>query len=191
MADLRPWKCVSSAEKFANPFWRYCLDRVQLPDGREWEYHFARTPGSVMVVPILPTPETTPPTLPPASRMVMVRQFRYLMNAVCLEFPAGGIKPGATAADTARLELREEIGHDARDWQFVGHFNPCKGLLDERCHVFIARDLFAHPSPPDATESFEIVTLSIAEFETKIRAGEIADGMTLAAWMLAQHHLRE
>jgi hypothetical protein len=68
----------------------------------------------------------------------------------------------------------------------VGSFNPCNGLLDEICRVYIARNLRYVGARPDETESFELVRLTPDEIDAYIRDGTIWDGMTLAAWAIAR-----
>jgi hypothetical protein len=54
------------------------------------------------------------------------------------------------------------------------------------CRVYIARELYPVASTPDETEQFELVPLTAAEIDAKIRAGEIWDGMSIAAWAIVK-----
>ena len=47
------------------------------------------------------------------------------------------------------------------------------------------RDLNYIGGTPDETEEFEIVRATPAEIEANIRTGVIWDGMTIAAWSIA------
>ena len=67
----------------------------------------------------------------------------------------------------------------------AGSFNPCNGLLDEICHVYVARSLRYVGARPDETESFELVRLTAQEIDASISDGTIWDGMTIAAWAIA------
>ncbi len=49
---LTHWKKLTSRELFRNPWWTYRMDTVELPGGREGEYHYVHTGGSVMLVPV-------------------------------------------------------------------------------------------------------------------------------------------
>jgi ADP-ribose pyrophosphatase len=175
---LAHWKKLTSRELFCNPWWTYRMDTVELPGGREGEYHYVHTGGSVMLVPLRPD-----------GRIVLVHQFRYLDGRLSLEFPAGGVREGEDPGSIAHKELVEETGCDG-SIEHIGFFNPCNGIVDEITNVYLARDLV--PSTQyrkDDTEEFEILALSAGEIDAAIRSNKIYDGMTMAAWGLARGRL--
>jgi ADP-ribose pyrophosphatase len=172
---MKPYKQISRSILFKNPWWRYCLDQVELPSGKPGEYHFVLTNGSSMTVPVAED-----------GMLLMVRQYRYTGNRDSIEFPCGGLKDGATYDETARHEMIEETGFEPGEIELAGSFNPCNGLLDEICKVYIARNLRYVGAHPDETESFELVHLTINELDILISDGTIWDGMTLAAWAIAK-----
>ena len=170
------WKKLSSERRFRNPWWSYQLDRFALPTGREGEYHYVHTEGSAMVVPVADD-----------GRLLLVNQYRFLLDRESIEFPGGGVKPGQTPEEAARAELAEEAGVTARELVFLGRFNPYNGVTDELCHLYVARGLVPDPhARPDETEELELAPMTPAELDARIAAGEIWDGMTLAAWCWAR-----
>ncbi len=176
---MKPYKPISKTVVIKNPWWHYCRDQVELPSGKKWEYHYVLTNGSSMVI-----PETED------GRLLLVRQYRYTGKRDSLEFPCGGLKHGATHDEAAKDELIEETGFLAGRLEFVGGFNPCNGLLDEVCRVYIARNLSHVGARPDETENFELVWLTMKEVDALIQDGTIWDGMTIAAWAIGRPHLR-
>src|SRR5690554_1802472 len=96
-------------------------DRVSLPDGTESVREYIRHPGAVVVI-----------ALHDDGRIVFERQYRYPLQRVFLELPAGKIDVGEDVELCARRELREETGFEAREWGYVGVFHPCIGYSDER-----------------------------------------------------------
>jgi ADP-ribose pyrophosphatase len=172
---LKPYRPISKSILFSNPWWKYCLDRVELPSGKSGEYHYVLTNGSSMIIPV------------EANGMILlVRQYRYTGNRESLEFPCGGVKDGATYEETAKEEMVEETGFLPGKIIQAGSFNPCNGLLDEICRVYIARNLKRVGARPDETENFELVRLTLDEIDNYILDGTIWDGMTLAAWAIAR-----
>jgi ADP-ribose pyrophosphatase len=175
---MKPYKLISKTVIFRNPWWQYCRDQVELPSGKPGEFHYVLTNGSSMVIPVTEN-----------DKLLLVRQYRYTGNRDSIEFPCGGLKEGATHDETARNELIEETGFMPARIEFVGSFNPCNGLLDEICRVYIARDLHHVGAHPDETECFDLVRLAMEEVDTFIRDGTIWDGMTIAAWAIARPYL--
>lgn len=175
---MKPYKTLSKSVLFENPFWRYGCDRVEFPSGKQGDYHYVFTNGSSMVTAVVED-----------GRILLVRQYRYTGKRDSLEFPCGGVKDGSTHDETARDELREETGFIPGLIRAVGEFNPCNGLLDEICKVYIAGDLRHTGADPDDTENFELVRLTPGAIDAFVADGIIWDGMTLAAWAIAKHHL--
>jgi ADP-ribose pyrophosphatase len=176
---LKPWKKISESIVFRNPYWTYKRDAFELPSGKPGEYHYVQTNGSSMVVPVLGD-----------GTMLLVNQYRYLLDKESAEFPCGSVKDGSTHEETARQELAEEAGYSAGSLVLAGEFNPYNGVTDEMCRVFVARDLTFVGEKPDETEEFELLRLTPADVEARIRSGSIWDGMTIAAWAIAKDALR-
>jgi ADP-ribose pyrophosphatase len=172
---LRSWKKLSETVVIRNPWWTYKRDAFELPSGKRGEYHYVHTNGSSMVVPILPD-----------GRLLLVNQYRYLLNKESVEFPCGSVKDGSAFEETARHELAEETGYSAKRLARIGEFNPYNGVTSEICQVYVARELHYVGGTPDETEEFEILRLMPAEIDERIRAGVIWDGMTIAAWSIAK-----
>lgn len=173
--ELKPWTKLSSEVKFKNPWWIYMLDKYLLPSGKEGEYHYVYTGGSVFIIPVFDD-----------GKLLLIRQYRYLNEKFSLEFPGGGVKMGENPDKIARKELIEEAGYDG-ELEKVGIFNPFCGVTSEFCHVYIARNLRqSNTEKPDVSEEFEIHKISVKELEKKISTNEIFSGMTMAAWALAE-----
>ncbi|HSM00420.1 MAG TPA: NUDIX hydrolase [Candidatus Limnocylindria bacterium] len=172
---LMPWKKRSESIVFRNPYWTYKRDVFELPSGKSGEYHYVHTNGSSMVVPVLE-----------GGTLLLVNQYRYLLDRESAEFPCGSVKDGSTHEETARQELTEEAGYFAGNLVLAGEFNPYNGVTDEMCRVYVARDLQYVGAKPDETEEFELLRVTPAEVEGRIRSGAIWDGMTIAAWFLAK-----
>jgi ADP-ribose diphosphatase len=177
---LKPWKRLSHSVLFTNPWWVYKRDEYLLPNGNHGEYHYVHTNGSSMVVPVRED-----------GRILMVNQYRYLVERESLEFPCGSVKDGSTHDQTAWEEFAEETGFSARQLFQVGEFNPYNGVTDEICRVYVAMELHHVGSNPDETEEFELLALTAEDIDGKIASGEMWDGMSIAAWAIARPRLRQ
>jgi ADP-ribose pyrophosphatase len=173
--DEKKWTRLSKETVLTTRWYTLSHDRYVLPDGQVGDYHYIDIPGAAMVVP-----------LSEGGELVLVRQHRYLMGRDSVELPSGGMKVGSDPLATARAELREEAGYDAARWQPVGEFAPYNGASNELCHLFVAEDLTKVEAEPDATEEMEVLSLPLDGVLQAVRAGEIWDGMTLAALCLYQ-----
>lgn len=171
---LPRWKKLSSQVMFENPWWRYRKDQFEIAPGQRGEYHYASTHGSAMVIPISPRGE-----------IILVEQYRYLLDRPSLEFPGGGVAENEPPLSAAQRELAEESGCSA-ELVPLGTFTPWNGVTDEICHVFLADPVVPDSSSarPDDTEEFVIHRVSRGEFDRRIASGQIWDGMTLAAYAL-------
>jgi ADP-ribose pyrophosphatase len=173
--ELKPWKKLTSEVKFKNPWWTYVKDKYLLPSGKEGEYHYVHTGGSVFIIPVLDD-----------GSLLMNKQYRYLNERFSLEFPGGGVKVGENHDEIAKKELIEETGYDG-ELEKVGIFNPFCGVTNEYCHVYIARNLKpSDKEKPDESEEFLIQNISINKLEEMIYSNEIFSGMTMASWALAR-----
>lgn len=171
---MQQFQRLSRELLFRNPYWQYFRDSYIQPSGKVGEYHFIRTPGSVIVIPILA--ENT---------FLMVKQFRYINQRLSIEFPGGGCQEELSVEESARHELESETGFSAGQLRCIGQFNPCNGILDEFCSVFIATDIAQNATRfADESEDFEVLTVTDTQFRQLIRSGGIWDGMTLSAYLL-------
>jgi ADP-ribose pyrophosphatase len=177
--SLRHWKKLSEETVAKNPWWTYKKDLFSLPNGQPKAYHYVHTNGSSMVIPLCDD-----------GRILLVNQYRYLVERESIEFPCGGVKDGTTYEETAQLELEEETGHAASRWNVVGEFNPYNGITNEMCRVFLAQQLRETAPRPEETEEFELLRKAPGEIDTMIQNQIIWDGMTLAAWCLAKPFLK-
>ncbi len=177
---LTKWKKISEKIINRNSHWVYKLDKFEIPNRAKGEYHYVHTNGSTLVIPVLPS-----------KKILLVNQYRYLIDEEALEFPCGVLEENLTPDENALKELREETGYTAHEIIYVGKFIPYSGVSDEISYVFIARDLSVNPLPPDETEEFELVEFSFDELDEMISTNKITDGMTLAAWTIAKRKLFE
>ena len=114
----------------------------------------------------------------------MVEQYRYLNRRHSLEFPGGGVRRGSTSEQAAANELQEEAGLQCDTLHKLGEFNPCNGITDEICTVYMAKDPVTVESSPDITEQISSIVLDADTLLRYIREGRIWDGASLSAWTL-------
>lgn len=172
-ADLIEEK-VSSEDVFDGNLLHVKKDTVRLPNGniayREWIKH----PGASAVVPV--TPE---------GRLIFVRQYRYPIQQVTLEIPAGKLDAeGEDPLDCARRELSEETGYQAEKYTFLTKLATTVGFSNEFIYIYAAEGLTAGRQHPDEDEFINVCTLTMDEAMAKVRSGEICDAKSITAVLL-------
>jgi 8-oxo-dGTP pyrophosphatase MutT (NUDIX family) len=148
------------------------LDRVVYPDGRRVNMDVVRHPGSVVLIP-QPAPD----------RILLVQQYRYVVDQWLWELPAGTMDAGETPGVTALRECHEETGRVADRARELATFLPSPGFCDEAMHFFLLTELRdRRPDEPaagqDPDELLKVKEFSVAEAREMVRCGEIVDMKT-------------
>ncbi len=151
---------------------------MRLPDGRERGYDLIEHGDSVTIFPI-----------DDDGNILFVNQYRLGSGGMLLELPAGVLDPDESPLSSAKRELREETGKDAREMIELGGFYLAPGYSDEYMTVFLAKGLFDAPLNADEDEFIDLKVLSIKDIFRQAQTGELQDGKTLAALILAQPYL--
>jgi ADP-ribose pyrophosphatase len=164
---------VSSQRVFDGKLLHVRRDEVRLPDGHTATREYIVHPGAVLVVPVLDD-----------GRLVVERQFRYPLNRVMIEFPAGKLDPGESPLTTAKRELIEEAGYTARVWTPLGNVHSIVSYSTEAIEFFVAEGLEHVGARLDHGEFLDIVETSVDDMLGALDRGEITDAKTVAALLL-------
>lgn len=169
------WQQVASRVVFENPWIVVHDDEVVRPDG---------SPGTYGVVEVR-APAVFVVAVTEADEVVLVRCDRYT-TGTGWEVPAGGAETGDLVED-ARRELGEEAGLVAATWRDLGPVTSLNGICRAPGRVFLATDLAPAPEAVEqAVEGIDAVRrVPWADVLAMVARGEITDGETLAALMLA------
>ena len=149
------------------------VDEVLEPGGVKGLREVVRQRGSVAALPVLDD-----------GRVVLVRQYRYAVDALVWELPAGRRDPGETPEQGALRELEEEVGLRAATLEPLLTFWTTPGFCDEVMHLFRATGLTPVPPRPEADEKIEQATFTLDEAMAMVKRGEIREGKTLVALLL-------
>jgi len=115
--------------------------------------------------------------------LLAVEQHRHGVEKASLEVPGGACDPGEDPLDAAKRELLEETGYTSENWTYLGSCTPNPAIQDNRCHFFLALDCAqTHELRLDPTEELRVWAMPYAEWEHKLKTGEIHHGLMLAAF---------
>jgi ADP-ribose pyrophosphatase len=122
--------------------------------------------------------------------VVLVRQYRYAVDARVWELPAGRLDPGEPPIEGAGRELEEEVGLRAGTLEPLMEFWTTPGFCDEVMHLFRATDLEEVPARPEEDENIESAAFTPEEIDGMLRRGEIREGKTVVALLLERQRGR-
>ncbi len=156
-------------------------DTVRLPGDHQVNMEVVRHPGSVVLLPITSD-----------RRVILVRQYRYVVDRWIWELPAGSLTPGEDPAAAAVRECEEEIAKVPQRVEKLTSLFPTPGYCDEEMNFFLVSDL-ADPAPdskvkPDEDEMLDPRAFTLDELRAMIARGEIIDLKTVAGVALLEWH---
>ena len=153
-------------------------DMARLSDGSTASREYVVHPGAVMIVAQLAD-----------GQLILERQFRYPMQAVMIEFPAGKLDTGEDTWACAQRELLEETGYRAARWARAGVLHPVISYSTEFIEVWFARDLVQGQRTLDAGEFLDVFTASSEELLAWCASGAVTDAKTLTGMLWLQNVL--
>jgi len=148
------------------------VEKFRHDDGEVVEREMIEHPGAAVMLPL------------DGDRIWFVRQPREVVGEELLELPAGKLN-GGEVLDTAKRELREEIGKAAAQWQHLTSFYASPGFTDEEIHAFLATDLSDDPLEAEENERIEIVSEPLDRLDDVIRSCRDSKTLVTLLWFRA------
>jgi ADP-ribose pyrophosphatase len=150
-------------------------DRVKMPNGRTVTVDVVRHSRSVVLVPV-----------PEPGKVILIRQYRYAVNAFLWELPAGSVDEGESPEQAARRECHEEIGLVPSTIVRLSAMYPTPGYCDEEMVFFRLSGLekTEEQAAVDEDEDIEAKVFELRDAREMVRRGEIQDMKTLVGLTL-------
>ncbi|MGI9428878.1 MAG: NUDIX hydrolase [Bythopirellula sp.] len=142
-------------------------------------YHTVDHPGAVAIIPMVDD-----------EQVCLIRNNRLAVSKTLVELPAGTLEPAEAPQRTAERELKEETGYQAAHWHELNGFFMSPGILNERMHLFVARDLTPGSPAREAGEEIDNLVVPWNEAVAMALRGEIEDAKSLVG-ILLYDRLRE
>jgi 8-oxo-dGTP pyrophosphatase MutT (NUDIX family) len=176
-----PWACHDKTPVYDNPWIAVHDCKTTAPTGHAAQYgliHFKNR--AIGVLPLFEDGDT-----------LLVGQHRFPAGDYSWELPEGGGPLDEDPLETARRELREETGFDARDWVHALAFQLSNSVTDEHGHGYLAFGLTEAGAAPDETEDLRTRRLPFRQAMDLMARGLLPDMITQALLLRAYHLARE
>ena len=163
---------LSSEQVFKGKVFSVDRDTVKMPNDRTVTVDVVRHSKSVVLVPV-----------PEPGKVILIRQYRYAVNAHLWELPAGSVDEGETPDQAAGRECHEEIGLVPSTIVRLAAMYPTPGYCDEEMVFFRVSGLEQtdEQAHVDEDEDIEAKTFELRDAREMIRRGEIVDMKTVVA----------
>lgn len=171
-------KTVDTEPIFDGKIIKVRKDKAELENGSVVTRELVIHPGGVCVVPVNEKGE-----------VYLVKQFRYPFQEVLTEIPAGKLEVGEDHRSAGLRELKEEVGAECENFEYLGVMYPSVAYLTEKIHMYLATGLSFGEQSLDEDEFLDVEKMPLSQAVEMVISGEIKDGKTQTALLLAARKL--
>lgn len=175
---MKKWKCKKSKLILNTKFFKVKKDIIELPTKgiKEWVYWDSK--DSAMVIGMTNN-----------KKLVMIRQYRYLVGNEVIEFPSGGLHNNESFEDGAKREFEEETGYKCGFLIKLGSFYETYGQLNRKIHIFFTKKITRSIRNLDSgKKGFEDIKIKLVNLDEAINMALenkiVAMGSALAILLL-------
>lgn len=172
----KTWKTLTNKTIYENPWLEIQHHEVINPGGGEGIYGVVRFKNyAIGIIPIDENGYTW-----------IVGQFRYALDIYSWELPEGGGPLTDLPLDSAKRELKEEVGITANKWTKLMEMHTSNSVTDELAFLYIAQELTFGETEHEETEDITVRKIHFTELVEMIMSGEITDSLTVASVLKLQ-----
>lgn len=168
---MKPASFSEPRDIFSNEFVR--LYSVRASFGRYDKEYFVTDKGTRVGVLLLRD-----------DRVLLVRQYRFLIDDYSWEIPGGGVAPAESLQQAAARECREEAGVVCRSLTPLFAYRLGLDTTDARVHLFRSVDFGETGDGGDGRETDARKWVPVADCLRRITTGELKDLMTIVALLV-------
>lgn len=153
-------------------------DKVILENGNNAYREVVRHNGGACIVAVTKDNE-----------ILFVKQYRYPLNKVVMEIPAGKLEPNEHPEICAKRELREETGAIG-EVEYLTEIYPTPGYSSEIIYIYAAFNVEIGSLSLDEDEFIDVVKVDIDSALEMIKSGEIKDAKTIVGILLVADRIK-
>lgn len=162
-----PWEITESKVVYENPWIKVIEDKVIRPDKKPGIYGTIKIQPGISVL-----------AFHDERNLYFVQEFKYGTGKTSIEVVGGGVDSKESPLETAKRELKEELGITAEKWIDCGEYTPMSTFLTSPQRLFLATNLHFSENNPEGVEVLKTVKLSLNDALKKIENCEITEGKT-------------
>jgi len=173
-------KKISSNKVFSGKIIKVYFDDIILPNNKKATREKVWHPGAVGIVPINENNE-----------IILIRQYRYPVEEILIEIPAGKLDKNEPPEQCALRELREEVGATGGTLIHLASFFTTPGFSNELLHLYLAKDFINNKNNPDDDEFLQIVKIPLDECIIMVNKGIIKDAKSIIGILLVRDYIKK
>ena len=175
---MTAWKKIDSQLILNTQFFKVRNDIVELPTGERKDWIYWDSIDSAMVIGITKD-----------KKIVMIKQYRYLVHEDVIEFPSGSLEKGESPEEAAVREFEEESGYSCKNLIKLGSYYETYGQLNRQIHIFFSKDITKTKQNLDSKGTgYEDIKVQLIDFDEALQLALnnkiVAMGSTLAMILL-------
>lgn len=121
----------------------------------------------------------------------LISQYRYIYGKRMIEAVAGTVDTGERPLETAKRELQEEAGIEAKKWDKIGTIYLAGSYIKSQVSLFLARELTLGKSSLEEDEDITRILLPLEEAAQKVLQGQITYAATISGILMLDRLKRE
>ncbi|MCF6268997.1 MAG: NUDIX hydrolase [Melioribacteraceae bacterium] len=165
------YKTIKSEKIFSGIVFDVKVDTLKYNSGNNGRREVIHHNGGAVILPITNS-----------GKLVLIKQFRYPLQEILIEAPAGKLEIGEDPMVCATRELTEETGYTAKKVTPLGKISTTPGFCDEILYLYLAQELIAGEHNREEGEyGMEVFEYTLSEVDEMIKTGKIIDSKTIAA----------
>lgn len=171
-----PWKQLSTKIIYDNPWITVSEDEVINPGGGRGIY--GKVGFKNIAIGIIPLDED--------DYTWIVGQYRYPLDQYSWEIPEGGGPLDTDPLESAKRELMEETGIEARDWEKIITLHTSNSVTNEVGYIYLATGLtFGQASPEESEGDLVVKKVHLREALEMVMQNEITDSLSMVGILKA------
>ena len=146
------------------------VDERVFPSGKKAEVEIVECSSAIVVLPLLNE-----------DSIVLLRQYRPVIERWIYELPAGSLDPGEKHENCVLRELKEETGYSAGRIEKMFEMYMAPGYSVEKLHSYLATELIKGEASLEEDEELTVETIPLDNAIKMIESNEICDAKTIAS----------